>query len=85
MKLYLGLLEGSRPDQTRIFTEIDGFARPGCILATNTSTLNIDEIADGLTEEQVEQAFQRDSQIRLAFEPSKDGEKLDEQVETPIL
>ena len=24
MKLYLGLLEGSRPDQTRIFTEIDG-------------------------------------------------------------
>ena len=23
MKLYLGLLEGSRPDQTRIFTEID--------------------------------------------------------------
>ena len=24
MKLYLGLLESSRPDQTRIFTEIDG-------------------------------------------------------------
>src|SRR4029453_14599522 len=24
MKLYLGLLEGSRPDQTRIFTGIDG-------------------------------------------------------------
>jgi len=24
MKLYLGLLESSRPDQTRIFTKIDG-------------------------------------------------------------
>jgi 3-hydroxyacyl-CoA dehydrogenase len=29
----------------RIFHELDGIARPGCILATNTSTLSIDEIA----------------------------------------
>ena len=28
-----------------VFGELDGIARPGCILATNTSTLNIDEIA----------------------------------------
>jgi 3-hydroxyacyl-CoA dehydrogenase len=28
-----------------IFTEIDRLARPGCILATNTSTLSIDDIA----------------------------------------
>jgi 3-hydroxyacyl-CoA dehydrogenase len=28
-----------------IFTEIDRIARPGCILATNTSTLSIDDIA----------------------------------------
>jgi 3-hydroxyacyl-CoA dehydrogenase len=28
-----------------IFRELDDVARPGCILATNTSTLNIDEIA----------------------------------------
>ena len=29
----------------KIFREIDGFCNPGAILATNTSTLNIDEIA----------------------------------------
>ncbi len=29
----------------RIFQEIDAVAKPGCILATNTSTLSIDEIA----------------------------------------
>jgi 3-hydroxyacyl-CoA dehydrogenase len=29
----------------KIFTELDGVAKPGCILATNTSTLDIDEIA----------------------------------------
>ena len=29
----------------QIFGEIDALARPGCILATNTSTLSIDEIA----------------------------------------
>lgn len=28
-----------------IFRELDAVARPGCVLATNTSTLNIDEIA----------------------------------------
>ena len=28
-----------------VFRELDGVARPGCILATNTSTLSIDEIA----------------------------------------
>ncbi len=30
----------------QVFAEIDKIARPECILATNTSTLNIDEIAD---------------------------------------
>ena len=29
----------------QIFAEIDAIAKPGCVLATNTSTLNIDEIA----------------------------------------
>ena len=29
----------------QVFTEIDAVARPGCILASNTSTLSIDEIA----------------------------------------
>jgi 3-hydroxyacyl-CoA dehydrogenase len=29
----------------RVFAELDAAARPGCILATNTSTLDIDEIA----------------------------------------
>ncbi len=29
----------------KIFAEIDGIAAAGCILGTNTSTLNIDEIA----------------------------------------
>jgi 3-hydroxyacyl-CoA dehydrogenase len=28
-----------------VFRELDAVARPGCVLATNTSTLNIDEIA----------------------------------------
>ncbi len=28
-----------------IFRELDAIARPGCVLATNTSTLNVDEIA----------------------------------------
>ena len=29
----------------QVFREIDGVAKPGCILATNTSSLNIDQIA----------------------------------------
>jgi 3-hydroxyacyl-CoA dehydrogenase len=33
----------------QVFREIDGVARPGCILATNTSTLSIDEIASVTT------------------------------------
>ncbi len=31
--------------KTEIFAAIDGIAKPGCILASNTSTLSIDEIA----------------------------------------
>jgi 3-hydroxyacyl-CoA dehydrogenase len=33
------------PLKQRVFREIDAIARPGCILATNTSTLDIDAIA----------------------------------------
>ena len=33
----------------QIFTAIDAVAKPGCILATNTSTLDIDEIASATT------------------------------------
>ena len=29
----------------QVFRELDAVARPGCILATNTSTLDIDAIA----------------------------------------
>jgi len=36
----------------RIFAEIDGIAKPGCILATNTSTLSIDEIASATSRPQ---------------------------------
>ena len=31
----------------KLFAEIDAVAKPGCVLATNTSTLDIDEIANG--------------------------------------
>ena len=37
----------------RIFAEIDGIAKPGCILATNTSTLSIDEIASATARPQM--------------------------------
>ncbi len=29
----------------QVFREIDGVAKPGCVLATNTSSLDIDQIA----------------------------------------
>jgi 3-hydroxyacyl-CoA dehydrogenase len=36
----------------QVFEEIDGAAKPGCILATNTSTLDIDEIAQATSRPQ---------------------------------
>jgi 3-hydroxyacyl-CoA dehydrogenase len=33
------------PVKKEVFTRLDGLAKPGAVLATNTSTLNVDEIA----------------------------------------
>jgi 3-hydroxyacyl-CoA dehydrogenase len=30
-----------------VFAQLDGVAKPGAVLATNTSTLDVDEIAAG--------------------------------------
>jgi len=43
--LILEAVFESMPLKKQVFAEIDAIARPGCILATNTSTLSIDEIA----------------------------------------
>jgi 2-keto-4-pentenoate hydratase/2-oxohepta-3-ene-1,7-dioic acid hydratase in catechol pathway len=52
MKLYLGLLESSRPDQTRIFTEIDGrlidvnLAYAACLQQSPNNPASAYELAD---------------------------------------